>query len=276
MTPLLLALSLLSPLADDQVEMLFVKVGPNPKVPGQTPGQLRAVVLIHGLGLHMFNKDKITHAGLRKWQQPCSPLVRRLGRDSDVYGLAYGQNVPVEEIAGTSLLVKHIHRLREAGYQQIVLVGHSAGGLIARHLVEDHPDLGVTRVIQVCSPNLGSAWAALKTARSEQQAFLQSLTRSARQKVLDDRSSKRIPDRVEFVCIVGSSRVGGDGIVFSRSQWTADLQSQGVPVYPLRTTHWDAMHNSRTADLIARLVVEPQPRWNASKVVEVRKQLLGK
>src|SRR5262245_21847483 len=78
MTALLLAVSTLplapAPLpapatARDPVASLFVKVGPNPLVPGRSPGQGRAVVLIHGLALHPFSLDKITHSVLRTWQK---------------------------------------------------------------------------------------------------------------------------------------------------------------------------------------------------------------
>ncbi|MFO0925767.1 MAG: alpha/beta fold hydrolase [Gemmataceae bacterium] len=283
MTPLLLYL-LFAPLTppappvDEKatpVDTLFVKVGPNPKVPGRTPGQPRALVLIHGLSLHFLHGDKIQKAKLRPWQEAESPVVKRLGQEGDVYSLAYGQTVAVETVCEASLLLRHLAGLKAAGYTQIVLIGHSAGGLIARQVVEDFPDLGVTRVIQVCSPNAGSVLAALKTARGAQMAFLLSLTRGARLKVLEERAKKRLPVAVEFVCVVGATRVGGDGVVVPRSQWSSELQAQGVPAYPLRATHWEAMHSPKTGDLLARLAVEPQPRWPPDKIIQVRKQLLG-
>jgi pimeloyl-ACP methyl ester carboxylesterase len=258
-----------------EVQTLFQKAAPEPGGHGTPQPRERAVVLIHGLGLHPLSHEKAVKPRLRSWQQPESALVHRLARDSDVYSLAYGQNASVEQIATSSDVPRHIRGLKSAGYREIVLVGHSAGGLIARHLAEDNPGLGITRVIQVCAPNAGSAWAGLKTARAAQGPFLASLTRSGRQKVLDERAGKRIPDGVAFACVVGSCGVGGDGIVQSRSQWSADLQAQGVPAFPLRTTHREAMTTARAAELLGRLVVEPLPRWDARKVVETRKALLG-
>jgi pimeloyl-ACP methyl ester carboxylesterase len=259
-----------------QIQTLFVKVGPMPGVSGRSPNQDRAVVLIHGLGLHMISSEKPVKAYLRSWQQSDHPLVRRLAQDSDVYALSYGQNLPLGEIAASPEILRHVRSLKTAGYKQVVLIGHSAGGVIARELVEDNPDLGVTRVLQVCSPNEGSGWAALRTARAAQMPFLVSLTRTGREKVIDLRyPGKRIPDSVEFVCVVGSCRLRGDGVVSTRSQWSAELQAQGVPAYSMRTTHWDAMTNSRTPDLLGRLVVEPMPRWDEAKVVETRKALIG-
>jgi pimeloyl-ACP methyl ester carboxylesterase len=260
-----------------KVQTLFVKVGPMPGVSGRSPGQDRAVVLIHGLGLHMISSEKPVKAYLRNWQQSDHPLVRRLAQDSDVYALAYGQNLPLEEIVSSPEVLRHLRSLKEAGYKQVILVGHSAGGLIARQLVEDHADLGVTRVVQVCSPNEGSGWAALRTARAAQMPFLVSLTRSGREKVIDQRyPAKRIPESVEFACVVGSCRLRGDGVVSTRSQWSAELQAQGVPAYSIRTTHWDAMTNSRIPDLLARLAIEPMPRWDEAKVIEARMTLIGK
>lgn len=256
-------------------QVLFVKVGPSPVVAGRTADQSRAVVLIHGLSINLLNPDKVTNAGLRAWQQPDHDLVRKLSRDADVYGLAYSQNVPAHEIAHSADVLAHLRSLKEAGYRDVVLVGHSAGGLIARHVVEDNPDLGVTRVIQVCAPNVGSNWAVLRTARAAQIPFLLSLTPGNRLKLLEERIEKKIPDKIAFICVVGSSHLKGDGIVFCRSQWSQELQAQGVPAYSLRTSHRDAMHNPKTAELLEKLVVEPAPRWDNQKVTEVRKQLLG-
>lgn len=273
--PLLLTPAALIVPVQAPIQIHFEKVAPQSPASGRTPSQDRAVVLIHGLGLHLISADKALHPALRSWQLPQSPLVRRLAQDSDVYALSYSQNATVEEIASSGELRRHLRQLNAAGYKQIVLVGHSAGGLIARQLVEDHPDLGVTRVLQICTPNAGSSWASLKTARGAQKSFLSSLTRSRRTETLEHRMHKRIPDSVDFACVIGSCHLKGDGIVFSRSQWSNDLQEQGIPAFPLRTTHWDAMTNSRTPELIGKLVVEPLPRWERSRVVQQRRLLLG-
>ena len=279
MTPLLLFFATAAvaapPDAPAPVQVQFAKVAPNPDTPGRTTGQARAVVLIHGLALHPISEAKAIKPQMRFWQVPESALVKRLARDADVYAVSYGQNAPIEQLATDSPLPGHVRSLKKAGYRQIVLVGHSAGGLIARHLVEDHPNLGATRVIQVCSPNAGSSWASLRAARAAQQPFLASITRSGRTKALEGRSEKRIPETVEFACVVGSCNLRGDGVVFSKSQWPADLQAQGIPAYSLWCIHWDAMSSTRAVELLSRLVVEPQPRWDAKKVEETRKQILG-
>jgi pimeloyl-ACP methyl ester carboxylesterase len=232
-------------------------------------------VLIHGLSLRPANGGKPDRAVSRSWQQPGSPLVQRLARDADVFAFAYGQTVPVEEVARASALTARLRDLRRLGYRELVLVGHSAGALVARHLVEDHPDLGVTKVVQVCAPNGGSSLAKLPAAGPGQAAFLASLTKPARAKVLHQRADKRVPAAVEFVVVVATSRLGGDGVLRASSQWPEDLQKQGIPAVMLRATHWEATRGGRGIDLIARLVGAPQPRWGPAEVAAARKLLFG-
>ena len=258
-----------------EVDAVFQKVAPGRPAKGRTPGQTRAVVLIHGLGLHAFDKDRVVKAALRPWQQSGSVLVKELAENADVYSLAYGQSAAVETIHEATGLADHVRGLRRAGYRDIVLVGHSAGGLIARHLVEDYPKIGVTKVIQVSSPNTGSALASLRTARGFQLAFLTSLSRASRKAVLAKRQARRIPATVQFACIIAFTRLGGDGIVSRASQWSEDLQKQGVPAYLLRSAHWESVKTFRAAELIGRLVREAQPRWKEDEVAEARKRLLG-
>ena len=260
--------------ADKKVETIFVKVGPTPLTAGRSADRDKAVVLIHGLSLHPFSSDKALRAKLRVWQQGDGPIAKKLGEQADVYALAYGQNASIDKIADDPSLVRYLLRLKREGYREIILIAHSAGGLIARHLVEDHPDLGVTRVIQICAPNGGSGWASLKAATTSQMEFMNSLTRGSRLEALKKREKKTIPDDVEFVCIVGSCRVAGDGIVVAKSQWTLDLQAQGIPAHPLRMTHWDAMKNPKTVELLQKLVKESQPRWDAKKVLESLKTIV--
>jgi pimeloyl-ACP methyl ester carboxylesterase len=276
MTTLFLALSTLLAGAPPAVDSLFVKVGPNPRVVGRSPKQDRAVVLIHGLSVTV-SKGKVVKPQLRIWQQHDSVLVKELARDSDVYALAYGQSISCDQIGDDPLVLEHLKGLKKAGYREIVLVGHSAGGVIARHLVEDHSDLGVTKVIQICTPNAGSRWASLATPRSVQVAFLTSLTVTSRKRILAERKDKLIPKDVQFTCVVGYSRVGvhGDGVVSCKSQWSECLQAQGIPAHTLRTSHWDAVRGAAGAELIARLVKEEQKRWDERTVRESRKKVLG-
>jgi pimeloyl-ACP methyl ester carboxylesterase len=263
--------------APSTIETSFVQVVPA-KQKGHLenpPGKMRAVVLIHGLLIHPFSKTNVSRAHLHGWQKPDCLLVKRLAREADVFAFSYAQTVTADEIANCSVLAKHVQQLQMDGYHEIVLVGHSAGGVIARQFVEDHPDCGVTKVIQVCAPNIGSGWAKLQTVRANQIDFLDSLTKPARRRSLFQRADKEIPPRIDFACIVGTGTVVGDGMVSNRSQYPPDLQKQGIPAYPCHSTHWMVLRSKKGVELVARLVREPQPRWDEKQVESVRRQLPG-
>src|SRR5215813_2898491 len=190
-----------------EVESRFEQVLPRPGMASLFPGRVGrqlAVVLIHGLYLHPFSKENAGRPLLRDWQTPKSRLARELARQADVYAFAYAQNVPVDEVARSGRLLESVRFLRSLDYREIVLVGHSAGGLVARQFVEDHPDEGVTKVIHVCTPNGGSSLAKLPASCGAQRVFLKSLTKQERRKSLAGRRDKHIPPGVDFVCVVGT------------------------------------------------------------------------
>jgi pimeloyl-ACP methyl ester carboxylesterase len=259
------------------VDAKFVQVSPAPKDAftfQRSLGQARVVVLIHGLRLHPFSNDSVNRAAFHDWQKAGSALVQHLARQADVFAFAYSENVPVEQVAETPGLAVNIWRLRQLGYAEVVLVGHSAGGLVARQFVEDHPGAGVTKVIQVCSPNGGCAYARVEAGvRKNQRPFLSSLTKQARGNFLKARAGRQIPAAVQFVCVVGDGARLGDGVVSNASQWPADLQFQGIPAVVLRTTHFTAMRTTAEAERLADLIRQSQPRWGPAQVAAVRKEL---
>jgi pimeloyl-ACP methyl ester carboxylesterase len=233
----------------------------------------RAVILIHGLTLRLFSKGGARTAEFKSWQQPDSPLVKKLAQQADVYAFAYGQTTAADEVPEVTDLGLWVQRLSKLGYKEIVLIGFSAGGVVAREFVEDHPESGVTKVVQVCTPNDGSFWARVRAIRSNQSDFVGSLTKDTRDRVLRSRSAVRIPDKVEFACVVGSLNFLGDAVVSCRSQWSEDLQKQGIPMYPLGSTHWHIMFSEKAIQKMAELVREPQPRWDAKRVAAAKKEL---
>ena len=66
-----------------------------------------------------------------------------------------------------------------------------------------------------------------------------------------ERAEKRIPANVQFVCVVAklSATASGDGFVSCVSQWTTDLQKQGIPAVLFKGSHLGvvAMRKSRTS-----------------------------
>lgn len=261
----------------EAIETRFVQVAPvrSQQQWWNGPGKTRAVVLIHGLFVHPFSQANVGRASLHSWQQPNSLLVKRLAREADVFSFAYAQTVSADDIAECPQLERQVRKLRQDGYREIVLIGHSAGGVIARQFVEDHPDCGVTKVIQVCAPNTGSGWAKWQTVRANQLDFLDSLTKPARSHTLSQRSDKEVPRNIEFACIVGTGTVVGDGMVSNRSQYPPDLQRQGIPAYPFNSSHWMVLRSHKGVELAAQLVRETQPRWDEKQVKAIRRQLPG-
>ncbi len=262
----------------EPVKTRFDQVHP-PRVAAEferSAGEPTVVVLIHGLRIHPVHREKIPLATFHEWQEVGSTLVRKIGEEADVFSFAYGQNVPVSTIAESAGLRDAIKQLKKVGYAEVVLMGHSAGGLIARQFVEDHPSSGVTKVIQVCSPNDGASLARWKAmVRKEQEPFVLSFSKQARAQWLLDRKGKSIPKHVQFVCVMGDGGGVGDFVVSDDSQWPIDLQEQGIPVVRLQTTHVTVMRSSSAADYLSALVVEPIPRWSKARVEAARKEIFG-
>lgn len=259
--------------------MRFEQVFPLPRSGApmsRSNGRDRAVVLIHGLLPHPLMESLVAKPEISGWEKSGSSLVNALGPNADVFALGYGQNAPIDEIARSPALFRSVRTLKSMGYPEIVLVGHSAGGLIARYFVEDWPEEGVTKVVQVCPPNGGSSWGK-RTAgvRQRQEAFITSMTKEARATNRVERADRRIPDGVEFVCIVGLVGSVGDGIVRADMQWTDDLQEQGVPAIVLRTSHVTAMRSRSVIQRLVQIVCEPQSRWSSAEVEKVRQKLFG-
>lgn len=265
--------------ARGDVDCRFVQVHPCPAdetVLARSQGNDRAIVLIHGLKVHPFSGENARRAKFHDWQRSDSTLVSTLAPHSDVYAFAYGQDVAVHRIIERTTLLDDMRRVRSFDYAEIVLIGHSAGGLIARQLVEEHADIGVTKVIQVCSPNGGSSLSKATIAVDRvQEPFVISLTKAARQQFQSERNDRRIPNHVEFVSVVGDGGGIGDFVVSIESQWPRDLQAQGIPARLLHTTHLTAMRSSRVAEQLDHLVRTALPRWSDDRIADARRELFG-
>jgi pimeloyl-ACP methyl ester carboxylesterase len=235
----------------------------------------RAVLLVPGLKIHPLRPQLVHKPQLHDWQEPRSVIVQVLGRDADVFAFGYAQTVPVDVVAHSPGLRDAVTQMRRAGYKEVVLVGHSAGGLVARHFVEAYPDAGVTKVIQVAAPNAGSDAAAFFKGGypKSQAAFVQSLAPAARAEG-QRRSTALVSPRVELVCVVCRiAKANGDGLVKLDSQWPDDLQQQGVPAAVVQVSHFDAMKSGSSVRLIAGLARTHLTRWAPEQVDQARRVL---
>ena len=278
MFPSLSLCCLLTVAAPPVIDSKFEQVAPVPPEAGKvvrSPNQMRAVIVIHGFHLHT-SEDAVARAVFREWQKPGSLLVKELAKEADVFSYGYSQNASVEDIVASGGLADGVRRLRKAGYREVVIVGHSAGALIARLFVEDNPDAGVAKVVQVCPPNGGAEAAKFDAFPKAQRPFVDSLTPEARQKSLKARADKMIPNGVQFVCVLSNAAGVGDGLVRCDCQWTADLQQQCVPVTVVKVAHPMAPRVKKGVDAIAVAVREDQPRWKPERVREMKDELFKK
>ncbi|HLG42877.1 MAG TPA: hypothetical protein VI643_05890 [Planctomycetota bacterium] len=266
--PLLLTTLLL------QVDTSFARLGDSVE-----KASARAVVLINGFTPHPFSRDAAAEAQAAGWQSADSKVAQALATHADLFAFSYSQNAAVDEIAGAKnkegkTFADFVAQLKSAGYREIVLVGFSAGAVMARLFVEDNPDAGVTKVIQVCPPNAGSGWGSAGFAvRETQEPFVASLSKEARRKSAEMRA-KNIPASVEFVVLMGTGAGSGDSVVTCESQWPQDLQKQGIPVAAVSVLHFQAMRTSKAAAKLAELVSTRQPRWTGEQVEKARAELL--
>ncbi len=266
------------------IESICEQVAP-PHTDGKwtrTPNRTQVVLLIRGYQVHVLDKN-VAKAELRPWQKADSPMVKELAKNADVFVFAYGQNASLDVVIKESKLSGSIAQMRKLGYTDIALVGHSAGGLVARHFVEDHPDAGVTRVVQLAAPNGGSSLAdaetKLKIVPKSQKAFVECLTIDHRRKCLETlRADKLVPDKVQFICVIAkeSKVADSDGVVTCASQWTADLQKQGIPAVCVVSSHAHVVRDEKIAATVAELLRTKQERWPIERVDKAKKEILGK
>lgn len=259
-----------APAGTPVIETVFERVAP---ADGGTRTQDRAVVLIHGLRAHPFSARNTRTAFLHDWQRADSTMVAELVAHADVYSFAYGQNGSIADVARSPGFAAAIASVADAGYTEIVLVGHSSGAVISREFVEEFPDAGVTKVVQVSPPNAGSYLIHLTPDfHGTQSAFLNSILPQGRVAPLE--RERRVPDAIEMVVVIGDGFGVGDLAVRDEFQWPPDLQAQGIPALQLRTTHFTAMRSRRIVRELVKLVTEPQPRWTAEQVKAAREDMV--
>jgi pimeloyl-ACP methyl ester carboxylesterase len=239
--------------------------------------QDRAVVLLHGLLPRVWHPNRAEKPEAHEWQVKGGRLVKAAADEADVYGFSYAQTRCVDEVAYSRGFRDGIAAIKAAGYKEIVLVGHSAGGLVARRFVETFPDAGVTKVIAVGTPFGGSGWANLPgfTLPKTQLAFIQSLAPDFRQGCAKDRKVK-LPPNVEFgVVLCKVNRSDGDTVVSLKSQWPEDLQAQGVPVVLATSGHLEAMTSEAVTKEVGKLLGGRILTWDEDKTAQARRYLFG-
>jgi pimeloyl-ACP methyl ester carboxylesterase len=231
----------------------------------------RAVLLVPGMSLHPLKPALTTQPEFHSWQVPNSDLVCTLSKDADVYSFAYGQTTSLDCIAQSQRLRDSVAAIRILGYKEIVLIGHSAGGLIGRLFVEANPDSGITKLIMVSTPHQGSDRANINNGYPKSQAaFIKSLTPEARLAV----PPQPLDGKLEIVSVISKlNRTQGDGLVKIQSQWPEEYRQQGVPAVLVIGAHTEAMSSSAAVKAISELAREKLTRWSQEEVEMARRSL---
>ncbi len=237
----------------------------------------RAVILIHGLIPRPVQVKKAAIPEPHSWQKPDSVMVKLLTPDFDIYGFSYAQTLPVDFVCHSCGLRSAVRQVKAAGYKEVVLVAHSAGGVVAYQFAERYPDSGVTRVVVVAAPLHGTGLAKLPTVglASTQLPFIRSLSPGCRKEQCE-KCGRPIPESIEICCVVCKlPRLATDTIVPTESQWPDLAQRQGIPAVLMEINHFDAVRSARGAEKVAELAKGKLTRWTPDEVEQARKALFG-
>jgi hypothetical protein len=269
--PVILAVCACQPIT---VPTVIWQVAPEARQAGSSSFQKtrdRAVLLVPGMSLHPLKPALTTQPEFHTWQVPNCDLVCTLAKDADVYSFAFAQTTSLDCIAQSQRLRDSVAAIRNLGYREIVLIGHSAGGLIGRLFVEANPDSGITKLIMVSTPHSGSERANLNSGYPKSQAaFIKSLAPEARLAV----PPLPLDDKLEVVSVVSKlKRTQGDGLVKIQSQWPEQYRQQGVPAVLVTGSHTEPMVSPEGVKAIGELARERLTRWLPEEVEMARRSL---
>jgi pimeloyl-ACP methyl ester carboxylesterase len=269
---------MLTPITD--LPTVFWGISPEVKssdIPALKKKNDKAVVFIHGLLPHVFHPERATQPEVHDWQVSSGLLAKQLADDYDIFGFSYAQSQSVDSITLCRGLRTGINAIEAAQYKEIVLIGHSAGAIIARQFAEFFPEDGITKIICISGPHLGSGWAKLPTFTlpKTQVAFINSLLPDVRTALHKERAIK-LPKDLEACCVLSKwNRTDHDTIVNLRSQWPTDLQDQGIPAVLASCNHFDVMTNEAAVKSITELVRGKIVRWKPEQTELAQFKLFG-
>ena len=168
------------------------------------------VVLIHGLG---------------RTRVSMMPVAFRLQQNGFATSLVGYWSTTQSLGQSTTSVARQIERKTAHHKGPIHLVGHSLGGLIALRLKREHPELGIKRVVQLGSPNLGSPAAeTLKGSGLASWFFGPVLAELSEDLTLGDQRDPDIAAIAGVSAPAGLAKVLGvvgpnDGLVTANSAW---------------------------------------------------------
>lgn len=236
----------------------------------------KAVLCIPGLYPHPLRPEKATLPEMHPWFEPKAPLLAALAGEFDVYAFGYAQTVPIDLVADCNGLRNAVERLRKAGYAEIVLVGHSAGGLVAHHFAERNPKSGVTKVIPVSAPYTGSDLADITLPLPRTQvSYIKSLAPQPRKDAIA--AIKAFPKDIEICCVLCKvSRLPNDIMVGLDSQWPEEVRKQGIPATLVAVNHFEAIKAPQGVTMVADLAKAKLVRWEQADITKAKEIIFSK
>ncbi len=236
----------------------------------------RAAIIIHGLQLHPLRPEKAAKPEMHDYQEAGSALVEGLSESHDVFSWSYGQTIVLDAVAVAPGLRSAVAKLKAAGYSEIALLGHSAGGIIAKQFVDRVPNSGVTKIVIVCTPYYGSDYATINIGLpSTQVSMIKSLLPSVRTAIT--RVMPANDPKFEICCVIAKIRgISGDSLLSLESQWPPELQKQGIPASLVSVNHFDAMKAPQAVATIVELTRDPIVRWTPEQTAKAKAIVFGK
>lgn len=251
-----------------------------PTVDGEltTPNvtKTKAVLCIPGLYPHPLRPEKATKPEKHPWFEPKAPLLKALADEFDVYGFGYAQTIAVDGVALSNGLRATIAKLKSARYQEIVLIGHSAGGLIAHQFAELYPDSGVTKVLPVAAPYTGSELAELKLPLPYTQvSYIKSLAPTPRLEALKERLA--FPRSIDICCVMCKvTKLPHDIMVTLDSQWPSEIRQQGIPATLVNANHFEILKSPQGVSTVADLAKSKLVRWGDADIKQAQAIIFSK
>lgn len=235
----------------------------------------KAVLCIPGLYPHPIQPSKALAPEKHPWFEPRAPLLAALAPDFDVYALGYAQTLPLDAVASSSGMRSAVARLKRAGYREIVLIGHSAGGIVAHQFAERYPDSGVTKIIPVAAPYLGSDLAEIGFGLPKTQvAYIKSIAPQPRREATALLTP--LPKHIDICCVSCKiTYLTNDILVNLESQWPPEVRRHGIPTTLVGVNHFDALKAPQAVEQVTLLAKSRLTRWNEEDVARAEKVLFG-
>ena len=177
------------------------------------------------------------------------PLRRYLRRQGyDAYGWGLGRNLgPTPRIE--AMMARRLHTIFHQSGRKVSLVGWSLGGIFARELARDAPDM-VRQVI-----TLGSPFAASPRATNVWRLFEQISNQSVDELVAERLATMVVPPPVPSTAIYSKS----DGV----ASWRACREQETPLTDNVRVpgSHCGLGHNPLVVAVVADRLALPEDQW---------------